>query len=211
MPTSDSVFDRVASFYDALARLVFGNALRQAQQAALVGLPTGAPKVLIMGGGTGWILEEVLRRCPHAQILYVEASAAMLQKSRAALSATHAAQVEFRHGTERSLLASELFDVIITFFFLDLFEPERFAVLVRQLNAARRQGGLWLLADFCKPPRWWQRALLAVMYQFFRLTTGISAQQLPAIHAELTKLGLRVRSQQGFYGGMIEASVFEEE
>lgn len=213
MTTSDAGFDRVASFYDVLASLVFGRALRQAQQAALLGLPTGAPRLLIIGGGTGWVLGEVLRHCPQAKILYVEASPAMLRKSRVTLqrvAPTQAEQVEFRLGTEASIATDGTFDAVITFFFLDLFEPSRFKAVVQQLNAARRPEGTWLVADFRKPPRWWQRALLAVMYQFFRLTTGISAQRLPTIHAELAELGLRVRTQQLFCAGMIEATVFEE-
>ncbi|GGF19399.1 class I SAM-dependent methyltransferase [Hymenobacter cavernae] len=213
MQNSDAGFDHLASFYDLLASLVFGRTLRRAQQAALSGLPVGAPRLLIIGGGTGWILGEVLRRCPAAQILYVEASAGMLRQSRAALrrtAAAHEAQVEFRLGTEAALKSGETFDVVITFFFLDLFETVRFGAVLRQLNAVRRPGGRWLLADFCKPNGWWQRALLAVMYQFFRVTTGISARQLPAIHAGLANLGLHPRRQQWFYAGMIEATVFEE-
>ncbi|WP_324671707.1 class I SAM-dependent methyltransferase [Hymenobacter sp. GOD-10R] len=214
MKTPDSGFDRIAGFYDLLASLVFGQALRLAQQAALADLPPGAPRILIMGGGTGWVLGEVLRRSPQAQVLYVEASPAMLRKSQTTLQRTaprHQAQVEFRLGTEASLVAHETFDVIVTFFFLDLFEPKRLQAVLHQLNAARQPGGVWLLADFCKPPRWWQRVLLAVMYQFFRVTTSISARQLPALPTELTKLGLRMRNRQSFYAGMIEAAIFEEQ
>ncbi|OUJ72521.1 class I SAM-dependent methyltransferase [Hymenobacter crusticola] len=213
MTTPDSGFDRVAGFYDFLARLVFGRALRRAQQAALVGLPPGAPKILIIGGGTGWVLGEVFRRCPQAQVLYLEASTAMLRKSQQALRGTGArylAQVEFRLGTEASLATHETFDAIVTFFFLDLFAPARLQAVMQQLNAARQPGGVWLLADFCQPPLGWQRALLAVMYKFFRITTGISARQLPALHAELNKLGLRAQNRRTFYAGMIEATVFEE-
>ena len=214
MQTPDAGFDRLASFYDLLAGLVFGHTLRRAQEAALAGLPAGALRLLIIGGGTGWILGEVLLRCPAAQILYVEASAGMLRQSRATLrrmAAAHESQVEFRLGTEAALKSSETFDVIITFFFLDLFEITRFEAVLRQLNATRRPGGRWLLADFCKPKVWWQRALLALMYQFFRVTTGINARQLPAIHAGLAKLGLHPQQQQWFYAGMIEATVFEEQ
>ena len=48
-------FGPVAAFYDALAGLVFGGALRQAQRAALAaGLPPGpAPRLLVLGGGGG--------------------------------------------------------------------------------------------------------------------------------------------------------------
>ena len=64
-------FDRVAWFYDGLALLVFGSAQRAAQRAALRGLTLGRPHVLILGGGTGWVLGEVLRRVPAATVLYL--------------------------------------------------------------------------------------------------------------------------------------------
>jgi tRNA (cmo5U34)-methyltransferase len=206
-------FDRVAAFYDPLARLVFGRTLQRAQQKALEALPPGSPYVLIIGGGSGWVLLEVLRQRPNARILYVEASPLMLVKSRETVR-RHAAeyewQVEFRLGTQASLQPPESFDAIVTFFFLDLFAPPVLREIVVRLGAGRRAGAPWLLADFRPPPRLWQRVLLGTMYGFFRLTTGISASRLPPIHAELARLGLQPRQQTLFYRGMVEATVFGE-
>lgn len=217
MPASlpDSGFDYVAVFYDPLARLVYGPALQQAQQAALAaGLPTtGRPRVLIAGGGSGWVLGEVLGRCPGARIVYLEASPRMLARSRAWL-ARHwpqaAGQVEFRLGTEAALQPTEQFEVLITFFLLDLFAPDRLRELVARLGAARAPGGAWLLADFGPPRRWWHRLLLRLMYGFFGLTTGISGRQRPPIEAELARLGLRPTPAGQFFGQMVEASVWRD-
>ncbi|QIL77379.1 hypothetical protein [Hymenobacter sp. HDW8] len=99
-------FDFVAAFYDPLARLVFGSALQRAQQAALAHLPPVAPYILIVGGGTGWVLLETLKQRPTARILYLEASAVMLRKSQVLLvqqAPAQAAQVEFQLGTEADL------------------------------------------------------------------------------------------------------------
>lgn len=212
MPLPDSGFDYVAAFYDPLARLVYGRALQQAQQAALQALPPGAPQVLIVGGGTGWVLGEVLRLRPQARVLYLEASPNMLRRSRAFLQQywpTHQQQVEFRLGTEAALKPHEQFDALVTFFLLDLFEPKRLRQLVGHLQAARRPGAAWLLADFGVPRTWWQRGLLAAMYGFFGLTTGISARRRPPIEAELTRLGLRSRPVAAYFGGMVEAVVWQ--
>ncbi|MCB2377716.1 class I SAM-dependent methyltransferase [Hymenobacter sp. BT635] len=211
MSLADTGFDRVAAFYDPLARLVFGDALRQAQQAALAGLPTGRTQVLIIGGGTGWVLGEVLRRQPEAWVLYLEASAVMLAKSRETLLQLHpqrAAQVEFRLGTEQALGPGESFDAIITFFFLDLFAPERLRAILRRLNEARRPAAPWLVADFRPARPLWQRVLLSMMYSFFRLTTGISGRHMPDLALELGALGLQRRQQTLFFHGMAEGSVF---
>ena len=204
-------FDRVAWCYDALAGLVFGPAQRRAQQAALAGLPPGAPHVLILGGGTGWVLLEVLRRRPPATVLYLEASPKMLARARARLvraCPAAVAQVEFRHGTQAALTTAEQFDSVVTFFVLDcLTLPELPGALAR-LRAALRPGGTWLLADFRPAHRGWRRALLALMYAFFRLTTGLRATELPALRPALANLGLEADNHGTFFGRTIEAVVF---
>lgn len=208
----DAGFDRVAAFYDPLSRLVYGSALLRAQQHALAtGLPPGAPHLLVIGGGTGAVLLEILRLRPQATILYLEASPQMLAKAQALLHRQHPTatqQVVFQLGTEKVLTEQEVFDGIITFFFLDLFDPQRLRQVVSDLNATRRPMAPWLLADFAPPQRWWQRALLLAMYIFFRFTTGISGHNMPPIQAELARLGLRADKQKHFFKGMVVAAVW---
>ena len=206
-------FDRVAWCYDALTNLVFGAALQQAQRAALAGLPQGGPRVLILGGGTGWVLTEVLRRRPHATVLYLEASPKMLARAQARLNraAPQArGQVEFRHGTDAALGPTNRFDALVTFFVLDcIAQPELPAALAR-LRAAQAPGAPWLLADFRPAQRGWRRWLLALMYAFFRLSTGLRAQELPNLHVALGQLGLVPIQQTIFFRGAVEAVIFRE-
>jgi tRNA (cmo5U34)-methyltransferase len=208
----DSGFDYVAAFYDPLARLVYGRALQQAQQAALSALPEGKPRVLVIGGGTGWVLGEILHQRPEAQVLYLEASEQMLRRSQQFLRQhwpTKLTQVEFRLGTEAALWPEEQFEAIVTFFFLDLFEPVRLRQLTTRLQAARKPEAPWLLADFARPQTWWQHGMVATMYAFFGLTTGISARRRPRIEAELQRLGLMARPVGFFFGGMVESVVWQ--
>ena len=212
-PAPPTGFDRVAWCYDALTGLVFGPALQRAQLAALAGLPQGNPHVLILGGGTGWVLTEVLRRRPHATALYLEASPNMLARARARLAREcpqATAQVAFRHGTQATLGPAESFDALITFFVLDCIAlPDLVGALV-QLRAAQRPAAPWLLADFRPARRGWRRVLLALMYTFFRLSTGLRARVLPDLPAALAGLGLRPSQQGRFYAGAVEAAVFTE-
>lgn len=169
--------------------------------------------MLIIGGGTGWILGDIWQQRPQAQVLYLEASAQMLAQATAwqqRHQPQRANQITFQLGTEAALTATERFDAVLTFFFLDLFAPAELEGVVQCLHAARRPGAPWLLADFTPPTRWWHRALLAVMYRFFRLTTGISARALPPTQAVLAQVGLQPQRRQLFFGGMIEATVFGE-
>ena len=202
-------FDRVAWFYDALAVLVFGPALRNTQRAALVGLPAGAPHLLILGGGTGWVLAEVLRRRPTATVLYLEASPRMLARARARLHPAQRMQVEFRHGTQEALAPDETFDAVLTFFVLDCIAAPELPAALDRLRAALRPGGRWLLADFRPARRGWRRLLLAAMFGFFRLTTQLRARELPDLSAALAARGLRGQIKGQFYSSATEAVVFQ--
>ncbi|MBD2768560.1 class I SAM-dependent methyltransferase [Hymenobacter sp. BT664] len=207
-------FDRVAWCYDALAGLVFGPALKRAQRAALRGLPAGAPHVLILGGGTGWVLTEVLRRRPRATVLYLEASPNMLARARHRLgreSPGAAPQVEFRHGTQHHLGPADRFDVIVTFFVLDCLAATEFDAALARLRAAQRPGAPWLLADFRPAGGGWRRVLLTLMYAFFRLTTGLRARELPNLPRALGCLGLEPTTSETFFAGAVEGVVFVEQ
>jgi ubiquinone/menaquinone biosynthesis C-methylase UbiE len=209
--TTGADFDRVARWYDALASLVFGSAQRDAQRAALAGLPPGAPHVLILGGGSGWVLEEVLRRRPAATILYLDASAVMLAQAEARLHRRWPAQrpqVVFRWGTETALAAGEKFDAVLTFFVLDCMTPAVFAAAVMRLAAALRPAAPWLIAEFAPPRRWWQHGLLWTMYLFFRLTAGLAARQLPDYAAALARQGLWAQQANLYFGGAITGAIF---
>ncbi|WP_266202624.1 class I SAM-dependent methyltransferase [Pontibacter kalidii] len=209
----DSGFNRVASFYDALARLVYGQALQQAQQALLPFVPQQA-RVLVIGGGTGWLLEQLLQTGKQLDILYLDAAPAMLQRARQKYEKykkPHSCRVCFRLGTEQSIQPQEQFDAIITPFLLDLFPPQRLRQLMCKLATSLAPGGQWLLADFWpvqQPPPWWQRLLLKGMYTFFGLMSDVQARQLPDYHAHFTALGLEQQYSQAFYGGMVQAKAF---
>jgi len=211
---SPADFSRVARVYDQLASLVFGRAQRQAQMAALrAGLPLAgaAPQVLVLGGGAGWMLTELLWQRPAAHVLYLETSAAMLDQARARL-ARHApalaAQVEFRQGSERDLRPDERFDAIITFFVLDCFTLADFPGAMARLQAARRPGAPWLVADFLPPRTWWQRGLLRAMYLFFGVAVGLRARQLPPWPAALAATCEAITYQSNFYSGFISSQVW---
>jgi tRNA (cmo5U34)-methyltransferase len=208
-------FGRVARVYDGLASLVFGRAQRQAQLAALrAGLPLAgpAPRVLVLGGGPGWVLTELLRQCPTAQVLYLETSAAMLAQAQARLARRtpeKRPQVEFRQGSERDLHPQEQFDALVTFFVLDCFTLEDFPGAMARLQAARRPGAPWLVADFRPPRCWWQRVLLRAMYLFFGAAVGLRARQLPPWLGTLAEICDTSIYQSDFYSGFITSQVWQ--
>lgn len=206
-------FDSVAPFYDALAGAAFSGRLRAAQIWAVAsGLPPTTQRVLFVGGGTGAVLPAVLARAPAAQVLYLEASAAMLARAQTRLVRTASpadrGRVEFRLGTEAALRPEERFDAVLTFFFLDLFGDAELPAVLTRLTAATVPGAAWLAADFAPPHTPWQRGLLTVMYRFFRLTTGMQNQALPDWPTALRAAGWQPLAAQAFVGGAVRAGAW---
>ena len=112
-------FNNSAWFYDRLARLVYGKALIEAQVWLLQYIPANS-KVLIAGGGTGWILEEIANVHPAGlQITYIEVAPAMMAKSKKRDAGSNI--VTYINEAIENVALPASFDVIITPFLFDNF------------------------------------------------------------------------------------------
>ncbi|EJF08267.1 type 12 methyltransferase [Pontibacter sp. BAB1700] len=212
---SNTNFNSIAPVYDGLSHLVFGNALRRAQVEHLSLIPEKA-NVLLIGGGSGWLLEQLLRYRPLAEVTYLEASEKMLEMTRRRIGLripSALPDITFRLGTEDSLQHGETYDVILTPFLLDLFPYKRLAYLMDRLCAALRPQGLWLFSDFWPtqvPAPAWQRILLRSMYTFFGKVSQVSATRLPDFEHHFARLPLEELQAASFYGGLVQAKVYRK-
>jgi ubiquinone/menaquinone biosynthesis C-methylase UbiE len=212
LPPTVPDFNLIAPVYDALAQLVYGKAQQKAQAHFLSVIPIGA-RVLVLGGGSGWILTELLQKSAPAYVLYLEPSTKMLQKAKDRFAQTSAeADVEFRLGTEADLLPPETFHVVLTPFVLDLFTPEEALAMMKRLSRALRPNGLWLHTDFhaVPAPPFWQKALLWGMYRFFRLISHISAKSLPPFDRLFQKTGFETQQEAFYFRNFIRAQVLQK-
>lgn len=202
-------FNWIAAGYDRLTRLVYGKALYESQVCFLALIPPGC-NILIMGGGSGAVLRKLFSLNPGARVWYIEASSRMIELTSQKLSAAERKQTTFIHGTEKSIPQDISVDVIITHFFLDLFPYAHLLASCRRLSAKLRLKGLWIVSDFVDGGIWWQRLLLWVMYRFFRVTCGISAEKLPAWGLALSLAAMKERRFQSFFSGFIKSTVYEK-
>ncbi len=205
-------FDRIAPFYDALAGAVFGGALLRAQRWVVGhGVPPTAREILFLGGGSGRVLPEILARAPLARVTYVEPAPKMLRRARRHLlrhaPAADVARVDFCRGTDADI-APRAYDCVLTFFVLDVFAPTELPLVVARLSAVAAPGAAWLVADFAPPRTRWQRALLAVMYRFFRLTAGLRTQTLPDWPAALLAAGWYPHRTAHFVRGAVRGGTW---
>ena len=199
-------FDRIATYYDALARLVFGKSLQKAQTCFLNYIPPGS-NVLVLGGGTGWWLNEFLRLNPTCKIVYIDESSEMIRLAKKFTNNDQ--RIVFVQGTQDSIPERSKFDVVILFCFLDLFTEKQLPDMFRKIMGSMNSNSHWLVTDFINRS-WWHSLLLFVMYRFFKLTTGLKNQRLPDWQEAMHQTGLRKVDEKSFFGQFIKSALYRQ-
>jgi ubiquinone/menaquinone biosynthesis C-methylase UbiE len=204
-------YDPVARYYDFLSQLVFGRTEIDAQVELLDRVRPG-DKLLIVGGGTGWILEKLAAIYPDGlQITYVESSRVMMALARKREWAGHS--VSFVQLPIEQFVTDERFDCILTGFLFDNFRQEQAEQTVRGLDGLLLGGGYWLFADLHYPPKggtWWQGLLLRSMYWAARWICRVEANRLPDMEVCFEAVGYKVMRRAFYYQGFIQAVVYKK-
>ncbi len=203
-------YDAIANIYDGLAKLFIGADLRNAQVYLLESVPANA-RVLIAGGGTGWIIEELATIHPHGLVIdYADISDGMI-----ALAKKRNAGGNIIHFIQHSVLDGNginKYDVIITPFLLDNFKEENMKQAFQALHQQLLTNGLWLYADFQIAGRYkgFQKLVLFIMYAFFRITCGIEANRLPDVAGCFAEAQYLLLKSKTFRHQFIVASVYRK-
>ena len=202
-------YDKSASFYDFLSRLVFFKAQVYAQVKQLRFIPAGS-RILIVGGGTGWILDELTSI--HQQgltITYVEISGRMLEKAKQRNLGGN--EVSFVQSGIESFETPAIYDVVHTAFLFDNFTVPRIKQVYAKLDRLLKPGGLWLFADFHyeqKDSPFWQGILLKTMYLFFGAIANVEAKKLTPMRPYFLASGYEIKALEGYYHNFIQGIVF---
>ncbi|MDB4925672.1 class I SAM-dependent methyltransferase [Mucilaginibacter sp.] len=201
-------YNNSAWFYDRLSRLIYGRALINAQVYLLQFIPPNS-NLLIVGGGTGWILEELTRVYPAGlKITYVEVAANMMTLSKKRNWGNN--EVTFINAAAEDTLLPGDFDVIITPFLFDNFTEQTLQKVFDYLHPQLKTGGLWLNTDFQLTGKWWQNILLNTMFVFFKILCGIEASALPAIEKQFSQTKYITIAEKTFFGGFIASRAYQK-
>ena len=203
-------YDKIAGHYDTLSRLVFFKSQVNAQINQLRYIQENS-HVLIVGGGTGWILEELSKTYKGLKIVYVEISAKMIALSQKRSYKNN--QVEFVNIGIEDFKTDVVFDVILTPFLFDNFAEQRAAKVFAQLNEYLKKDGLWFQVDFSLNKtngNWWKLLLLRSMYSFFKLFGIVEAHQLIDMNPYFFRANYLIVEERLYYGSFIKATIFRK-
>lgn len=175
-------YDWLAPVYDRLAVMVVGKQIQEAQVKWLSYLKD-RKKLLILGGGTGWILPHIFPINPNLLIHYVDASAKMIEKARA--NSGNSSLIKFITGTEADVPDQD-YDAVLTCFYLDLFQEPQLSIIIGTLKTRMSPHALWLVTDF-ETHTTWQRVKVRFMYWFFRVISALKTKALPQWYNAMVK------------------------
>lgn len=193
-------FDRIAPFYDAMETVSAGRLLDRCRLEFLDRIQPPA-RILLVGEGNGRFLLPCRKRFPDAGITVIDGSAKMLEIARRRLGDSR--RTEFVHALIGDWRGPDgKFDLIVTNFMLDCLTAAEMAATIRHLAGMAAPDADWLIADFeipaRGPARWRSRAIVGMLYRFFRIVTRLQARSLVAPDAALAaegflRAGRRVR------------------
>ncbi len=203
-------YNSIAKIYDGLSRIVYQKSIVKAQ-VFLIQFIKDNDCILIIGGGTGWILEEIAKlQRQNLSVVYVEKSSAMI--SRAKKRNVLGLKTTFVESAVEEYNADEKFDVIITAFLFDNFRKEKIEFVFAKLDHYLKNRGIWLYADFVNnksDKKIWQQLLLRSMYVFFRITAGIETQELIDIRPYFNAK-YQLITEQFYYSHFIQAKAYRK-
>jgi SAM-dependent methyltransferase len=206
-------FDTLAPYYRVLEWVTAGSVLQRCRTAFLAET-AHARRALVLGEGPGRFLVELLRTNPGVQVTCVERSPRMIEAARSQLHESELARVRFERADalEWEPPHNE-YDLVVTHFFLDCFRRDELAKLVAKLAASATTDARWLLADFREPEHGWRKwrakAVLALMYGFFRWTTGLSAFRITPPDGFLTIGGFQLTARRLANFGLAHSDLWQ--
>ncbi len=208
----DNGFDRVAFFYDQMMQSVFGKAIVKAQIHFLPLIPAES-RVLIVGGGTGWIVNRLFAHTTISQITYVDASPNMISESKRNIPLFFHSKIDFITSNEQVFWQlGQDYDVIITPFFLDLFKPERSFFMSNQLVKLLKTQGYWLYTDFYAEPT--QTALrvkfIRLMYWIGHHWCGVEMKHYWDFEQCLQHPALVKQGEAYYFRKMIKTALYQK-
>ena len=202
-----SNYNNAAWFYDVLAHFIFGKAINKSQTCFLKLINPGS-SILIIGGGTGWILDEITElQANGLEIVYVEKSSKMINAARKRLTGLN--KVLFVNKAIENSKLDKSFDIVITSFFFDSLSNSTIDTVFEKLAVNLSPGGIWLYSDFIEPKKLWHKLLLSVMYQFFKVVCKIEAGNLPDLTLLFNKFNLDLIEEKSFYGNFITGRIYK--
>lgn len=207
--------DRIARIYRYIEYLRFGRRLERCRSGMLQ-YAGASRKALVIGDGDGRFLSALARHNREIEIDAVDLSLRMVELSEKRLRTlpdSNGDRVRVLHGDIQNITPPRApYDLIATHFLFDVFSDSGLPAVIERLSRWAAPDALWIVSEFDVPAAAWSRTnahfWLRFMYAFFRLTTKLENQQLPAWRPLLQKAGFIRKQRRTFENGFIVSELW---
>lgn len=217
MANPASGFDLLSPVYDLLQRLFFGNSLVRAQNYFLAP-PQKTGTVLVVGGGTGKILVEMLRQNIGQSYVYVDISKSMIRATKRRVRRYFKTEKADGARPRIQYVCADIgrmplakYDLVITPFVLDCFGDAALSLLIPKLAQALSRRGSWIFTDFHIAegrPQPLARLLIRFLYFCFNRFCGLQRSQLPDFPFFFRSAQLEMNAEYFFLRGLVVTRVY---
>lgn len=193
-------FDLISPFYDFSKRLVYGRKI-DLIQTLLFNITSPFGDQLIIGGGTGNYLLNVLRYEASKSITYLDLSSRMihLSKEKVHLEFPQKAQkIEYLVEPVQHFQTLKKYDCIHVPFILDCLNETDLRATLQVLKRSLKKDGLLYFSDFYSDERSSQFHLFHIktLYSLFNLFIDSKRNKLPDFELEFKNNGFEVLQYQ---------------
>lgn len=195
-------YDILAPFYDDGIGVLFGKEIFDAQLFFLSDIQDFS-SILILGGGSGWLLPELFKKVPNAKVCYIDASKNMIGIART--KTEH--PVDFIRGTEFDI-PNQKFDYVITNFYVDGFDYEKLKEKIKFISGYIQPSGKWFVTDFVETGKTKHRLQLFLIHLFFRILIGHPNKNLVDWQKAFDEIGLATVKYEYFKNGFIKTIIY---
>jgi SAM-dependent methyltransferase len=213
--------DFISRWYRWLEYIGFGGALERRRFAFLADVTDSqrdSQRVLVLGEGDGRFLAkfvapgktpqkhpETTARTPRLSMDYIDLSARMLELARRRAGTDC---VVYHHADALAIsLPAAHYDLIVTHFFLDCLSEDEAKSLVEKISASVKPDARWLISEF-REPTMWTRAIVQILYFFFRVTTGLRTRRLIDHRPLLTRAGFVLEREETERFGLLASELW---
>lgn len=156
--------------------------------------------VLILGGGTGELLES-LPQCKSVSFLDLSEKMIAIAKTRVSKNS-----IDFIHSDLLTHDFQSKYDVIICPFFLDCFNAVNLSLVLKKIKRVVNSEGSLIVTDFQRLNN--NSFLLGTMHLFFQTFSSLESSQLKNIHKEVQLEGFNIKEEKIFHRNMIFSRLY---
>ncbi|WP_420316874.1 class I SAM-dependent methyltransferase [Ekhidna sp.] len=193
-------FDSVAPYYDCLSKLVFGESLLKAQAYHLKEIGD-KDRVLILGGGTGKLLEYIPK---SGELDFLEMSHRMLKRAK---RRKFHRSINFIHTDFLEFNTDKRYEVIICPFFLDCFDEQSLHTVIVKAKELLSPNGKLIVTDFDRKGT--NSLLLQSMLIFFKWFANLETTQLLDLKSFLKKNDFQENEIKIYKKGVFSALYYQ--